>query len=42
MIWNRPSGNPIELKDTPAIEAYALKNGWTKAKKTKKTKKKVE
>ena len=41
MKWNRPSGNPIELKDTPEMEELALSNGWTKpkVKKPKKAKK---
>ena len=41
MIWNRPSGNPIELEDTPEMEKLATDNGWTKAKpkKSKKAKK---
>ncbi len=44
MIWMRPSGNPIELKDTPEMEKFATDNGWTKevkkpVKKAKKAKK---
>lgn len=40
MLWNRPSGNPIDLKDTPEMEKLAVKNGWTKqVKRTKKSKK---
>ena len=40
MIWMRPSGNTIELKDTPNMEKFATDNGWTKAKPEKKAKKK--
>jgi len=40
MLWNRPNGNPIELKDTPNMEKFATDNGWTKAKPEKKTTKK--
>ena len=29
MLWKRPSGNTIELKDTPTMEKYALSQGWT-------------
>ena len=44
MKWLRPSGNPIELKDTPEMEELATSNGWTKVhtkpvKKSKKNKK---
>ena len=43
MIWTRPSGSTIELKDTPNMEKFATDNGWTKvkpaSKKVKKTKK---
>ena len=43
MLWNRPNGNPIELKDTPEMEKLATSNGWVKpVKKTKKTKKDAE
>jgi len=39
MKWTRPSGSPIELKDTPEMEKFATDNGWTKeVKKPKKSK----
>ena len=43
MLWNRPNGNPIELKDTPNMEKFATDNGWTKSvKKAKKPAKKAD
>jgi len=41
MIYMRPSGNPIELKDTPEMEKLAMDSGWIKkeVKKAKKVKK---
>lgn len=39
MIYTRPSGNPIELKDTPEMERFASDNGWEKEKPLKKAKK---
>ena len=44
MKWNRQSKNPIELKDTPEMNAFALSMGWTKepARPTKKPTKKAE
>ena len=32
MKWNRPSGKPIDLKDTPEMTKFAINNGWTKKK----------
>ncbi len=40
MIWMRPSGNTIELKDTPNMEKFATDKGWAKTKPEKKEKKK--
>lgn len=41
MIYTRPSGNPIELADTPEMKKLASDNGWVKKpiKKAKKPKK---
>ena len=35
--WKRESGSVLELKDTPEMSAFAIKQGWTKvvAKKSK-------
>lgn len=43
MQWTRPSNNPIELKDTPEMERFAIRQGWLKPSwlKPKKTTKKA-
>jgi len=39
MLWNRPNGKPIELKDTPEMAKLAADKGWTKSTKKKPAKK---
>ena len=30
--WMRPTGNPIETRDTPEIREYAAENDWKEVK----------
>jgi len=38
VIYQRPSGNTIELEDTPNMRQLAADNGWTEVKPKKKKK----
>ena len=40
--WKRPSGNIIDIQDTPELIGYAKANGWTKARAKPKARKVIK